>query len=114
MHNIIPQYLSAYQKFYCCETSLLKLVSDTLWAIEQQIITAVLTMDLQAAFETVDHYLLLDVLQGKNQHHKHSTQVVQELPKTKKIHSLYQWLILIRTDDGLWLTPRIHSRHITI
>ena len=43
-------------------------------------------------------------------YHKHSTQVVQELPKPKKIQSLYQWLILVRTDHGLWHTPRIHTR----
>ena len=43
---------------------ILKLVNDTLWVMEQQQITAVLIMDLVAAFDTVNHDLLLDVLQG--------------------------------------------------
>ena len=42
---------------------LLQLLSDTLWAMEKQQITAVPIMDLSAAFNTVDHNLLLDVLQ---------------------------------------------------
>ena len=65
IHNFLLEYQSAYRKFYSCETSLLKLVSDTLWAIEKQQITAVLVMDLSAAFNTVDHNLLLNVLQEK-------------------------------------------------
>ena len=63
MYNLLPEYQSAYRKFHSWETSLLKLVSDYLWAMEQQQITAVLIMDLLAAFHTVNHDLLLDVLQ---------------------------------------------------
>ena len=62
MYNLLPEYQTAYRKFYSCETSLLKLVKDTLWAMEQQQITAVLIMDPSDAFDTVDHDLLLDVL----------------------------------------------------
>ena len=64
MHNL-PEYQSAYRKFSSCETSLLKLVSNALWALEKEQIIAVLIMDLSAAFNTFDHNLLLDVLQKK-------------------------------------------------
>ena len=43
--------------------SLLILVNDTLWAMEQQQITAVLILDLLSAFDRVNHDFLLDVLQ---------------------------------------------------
>ena len=33
-HNLLPKYQSAYRKFHSCETSLLKIVIDTLWAME--------------------------------------------------------------------------------
>ena len=61
-HNLLPEYQSAYRKHYSCETSLLKLVNDTLWAMENKCITAVTVMDLSAAFDTVSHELLLSVL----------------------------------------------------
>ena len=64
IHNQLPQYQSAYRKFCSYKTNL-KLVSDTLWAMEKQQITALLIMDLSAAFNTVDHDLLLNVLQRK-------------------------------------------------
>ena len=61
-YNLLPEYQSAYRKHYSCETSLLKLVNDTLWAMENKLITAVTVMDLSAAFDTVSHELLLTVL----------------------------------------------------
>ena len=64
-HNLLPKYQSAYRKFHSCETSLLKLVSDTLWAMENKQIIAMLIMDLLAAFDTADHDVLPDVLHRK-------------------------------------------------
>ena len=64
-HSLLPKYQSAYRKFHSCETILLKLVNDTLWAIENKQITAVLIMDLLATFNTVGYDLLLDVLHRK-------------------------------------------------
>ena len=112
MHNLLLEYQSAYRKFSSYEISLQKLINDTLWAMEQQQITAVLIMDLSAAFDTVIHDFLLDVLQRKFCITNYSTHMVQELPRTKKIQSMYQWLILVRMYHGLWLTPHIHSRCI--
>ena len=34
-YNLLPEYQSTYRKHYSCETSLLKLVNDTLWAMER-------------------------------------------------------------------------------
>ena len=84
MHNLLPEYQSAYRKLYICETSLLKLVNDTLWAKEQQQITAVLIMDRSAAFDTVNHDLLLNIIKiqsirkylTKEMCHKHILQMV--------------------------------------
>ena len=61
-YNLLPEYQSAYRKYYSCETSLLKLVNDALWAMENKLITAVTVMDLSTAFDTVSHKLLLNVL----------------------------------------------------
>ena len=62
-NSLLPDYQSAYRKYYSCETSLVKLVSDILWAMEKQLVTVVVILDLSAAFTTVDHDLLLEVLE---------------------------------------------------
>ena len=62
VHNMLPQYQLAYCKFHSCETVLSKLVNNCLWAMEDQEVTALVAMDLSAAFNTVDHGILLDVL----------------------------------------------------
>ena len=60
-YDLMPDYQSAYHKNYSCETSLLKMTNDILWGMEHQSITAVAILDLSAAFDTVDHELLLDI-----------------------------------------------------
>ena len=40
-------------------------MDDLLWAMEKQLVTAVMVLDLSAAFNTVDHDLLLEVLEKR-------------------------------------------------
>ena len=58
-HNLLPDFQSAYQKHYSTETSLIRLTNDILWSMERQHITALKILDLSAAFNTVDHNILL-------------------------------------------------------
>ena len=62
-NSLLPEYQSVYMKNHSCETSLVKLVNDILWGMENQPVTAVVILDLSAAFNTVDHDLLLEVLE---------------------------------------------------
>ena len=64
-NRLLPDYQSAYRQHHSCETSLVKLVNDILWAMEKQLITVVVILDLSAAFDTVDHDLLLEVLESR-------------------------------------------------
>ena len=61
-NNLLPDFQSAYRKHYSTETSLLKIVNDIVWNFERQNIIIVVTLDLSAAFDTVDHNVLLTVL----------------------------------------------------
>ena len=61
----MPDYQSAYRTNYSCETAITRLVNDILWAIENQNVAALSAIDLSAAFDTVDHYILLKVLKVK-------------------------------------------------
>ena len=62
-HNLLPDYQSAYRKNYSCETASVKIVNDMLHNMEDQKLTAPTAIDLSAAFETVDHKVLIRVLQ---------------------------------------------------
>ena len=64
-HDLLLDFQSAYRKNYSTETVLIKLVNEILWAMETKLIMAVTILDLLAAFDTVDHDLLLDILNKK-------------------------------------------------
>ena len=64
-NSLLSSYQSAYRKYYSCETSLAKLVNDILWAMEKQLVTVVVILDLSAVFDSVDHNLLLEVLENQ-------------------------------------------------
>ena len=54
-----------YKKHHSCETMLLKLVDDVLVGIDKKFGVVVLMVDLSAAFDTVDHGRLLNILEFK-------------------------------------------------
>ena len=64
-NKLLPAYQSAYRSNHSCETVLVKLVDDLLWAMKEQLVTAVVILDLSAVFNTVDHDLLLEVLEKR-------------------------------------------------
>ena len=61
-NSMLPSYQNAYRKFHGTETANIKLINDILWNMENQKITSVTAIDLSAAFDTVDHDTLLNVL----------------------------------------------------
>ena len=61
-HHLLPDFQSAYRKGYSTETSLIKMTNDIFWSMERKQVTAVIVLDMSAAFDTVDHDLLLDIL----------------------------------------------------
>ena len=62
-NNLLPDFHSANPKKYSTKTSLIKLYNDILWAMEKQNITMVIILDLSAAFDTVDHEVLLEIME---------------------------------------------------
>jgi len=55
----MPQLQSAYRRFHSTETAILKVLSDIYCAIDSQHVVLLGRMDLSAAFDCVDHDVLL-------------------------------------------------------
>ena len=62
-HDLLPSLQSAYRQHHSTETALLKVKNDILMNMENQKVTLLVLLDLSAAFDTVDHRILLDRLQ---------------------------------------------------
>jgi len=56
---LLPWLQSAYRTIYSSETDVLKVLSDILLGIDAGDLSALVLLDLSAAFDTVDHHILL-------------------------------------------------------
>ena len=61
-NKLYPKAQSAYREFHSTETALLRVKNDTLLNMNQQRVTLLVLLDLSAAFDTVDHTILLNCL----------------------------------------------------
>ena len=64
-NNLYPPNQSSYRKNYSTETALLKVKNDILLNMNKQHVTLLILLDLSAAFDTVDHNVLLRRLHSK-------------------------------------------------
>ncbi|XP_072018281.1 uncharacterized protein [Amphiura filiformis] len=63
-NNLIELYQSAYVSNRSTETALLKVQSDILNAVDRREVVFLVMLDLSAAFDTIDHVLLLQHLES--------------------------------------------------
>ena len=64
-NNLMPDYQLAYIVNFSCDTALLKLTNDLLLVVEHLEVTPLVAIDVSAAFDTIDHDLLLSILSKK-------------------------------------------------
>ena len=62
LHSLMPAYQSAYRHHHSTETALLRITTDLLNATDRGLVSALVLLDLSAAFDTIDHHLLIDRL----------------------------------------------------
>ena len=59
MNKLFPLPQSSYRKFHSTESALLKVKNDILLNMNRQYVTLLVLLDLRAAFDTIDHGILL-------------------------------------------------------
>jgi hypothetical protein len=64
-HDLLSATQSAYRAHYSTETALVRLHNDIVTAIDHGDVGALVLLDMSAAFDTVDHSILMDVLRER-------------------------------------------------
>ena len=59
INNLIEPYQSAYRENHSTETALLRIVNDLLMSVDEGNVAILTLLDLSAAFDTIDHSILL-------------------------------------------------------
>ena len=63
-HSLLPDYQSGYRENRSCKTVLLKPTNDILWSMDRKNVTVMIALDLFMTFDTVNHKVLLSILQN--------------------------------------------------
>ena len=64
-NNLMETNQSAYHKHHSMESCLLKIKTDILDATDNQKVTTLILLDVSAAFDTIHHDILLQILKTK-------------------------------------------------
>ena len=58
-HDLLPNFQSAYRQYHSTETALIRVTNDILVTVDSNVDVVLLLLDLSAAFDTLDHSILL-------------------------------------------------------
>ena len=91
--NLLPQLQSGFRQGHSTETAVLRVLSDILQAVDRGDVAALVLLDLSAAFDTVDHEVLL-----------------QRLSETFGVTDVAHTVVSVWSDPvrALWLVTVVH------
>ena len=64
-NNLMEDMQSAYRQFHSTETALLRVKNDIIIALDQRKMVSLVLLDLSAAFDTIDHNILLRRMESR-------------------------------------------------
>eukprot|EP00795_Rhopilema_esculentum_P016056 gene16056-7403_t len=64
-NKLLPEKASAYRRDHSTETALIKVQSDMFAGMDYQYVTLLVMLDLSAAFDTVNHGMLLNKMESR-------------------------------------------------
>ena len=64
-HGMMEAHQSAYHSSHSMETALLQVKTDIIQALDNQEVACLILLDLSAAFDTIDHDILLNRLKSR-------------------------------------------------
>ena len=108
-YDMLPEYQSAYRKHFSCKTSLLKLTNDSLY----KNITTVIILDLSAAFDTVDHNLLLESLDKKFGIKDKPLSCYAQYLKPRRFRLCINGRYSQENNNGIQCPIGVHTRYLT-
>ena len=85
-YNLHTGHQSAYEQNFSIETALCALMNHMLWSMEQGEVCILVALDLRAAFDTVDHTILFDVLHQNYFIKDNTLKWIQSYLKDRKLH----------------------------
>ena len=65
VHSLFPPQQSAYRPFHSTATAVLAVHNSLVRAVDEKHVSLLLLLDLSAAFDTVDHSILLSILEQR-------------------------------------------------
>ncbi len=64
-NGLMDKFQSAYKEGHCTETALLRIQNDILMKLDKGNVVMLVLLDISAAFNTIDHEILLNMLSTK-------------------------------------------------
>lgn len=64
-HHLLPVHQSAYRRHHSTETAILCVMNDMINVLDRGHVGALMLLDMSAAFDTVDHSIMVDVLERR-------------------------------------------------
>ena len=105
-NSLSSSFQSAYRMFHSTETTLLSIHNDLILAMDRGEVTSLILLDLSAAFDTVDHSILLHRLQHWFGLHGTSLDWFSSLSHLTFSGSLHPKFHFIFLKSFLWCTSR--------
>ena len=107
---------SAFWEYHCTETTLIKVKSDILKVMDNQEITCLVLQDLSAAFDMVEHGILLNRLNNRFSIQGIALKWIESYLTGRTQKSSYwrpghqPWCMFWSRNTNIWHFPRISTR----